>query len=130
MKAREIYRRALALLAEQDDGAGYDTEAFENCAPALINLLCTMLDELDLFIKCRDFRDNQVEPRQIESLEDEVPLHPVITSGVMPLGLAFLLIAEENATRAALFFKLYQSEKDALFRRYRKARRHKITSVY
>lgn len=131
MKAREIYESALSLLAEQNtDGADYDTDAFEASAPALINLLCVLLDELDLHIKNRKFRDDQSEIRRIETLEDEVPLHPILQRGVMPLGLAFLLIAEENATRANLFFNLYQKEKEALFRRWKRGRRHSITSVY
>ncbi|MBQ2253446.1 MAG: hypothetical protein II328_05615 [Clostridia bacterium] len=131
MVAREIYLRALALLQEQDaDGAGYDTDAFETSAPHLINLLCSLLDDLDLHIKGRRFHESQSEPRTIDTLDDEVLLHPVICAGVLPLGLAFLLISEEDTARAGLFFKLYEQEKDALRRRFKQSRRHRITSVY
>lgn len=131
MKAREIYERALALLQEQNaDGADYDTGAFEASAPRLIGLLSALLEELDLHVKGRRFHENQSLPREIKSLDDEVLLHPVICAGVLPLGLAFLLISEEDASRASFFFNLYEREKDALRRRFRKARRHRITSVY
>ncbi len=131
MKARAIYERALALLAEQNaDGANYDTEAFEAASPNLINLLCVLLDELDLHVKGRTFHETQLLPREIKTLDDEVLLHPVIASGVLPLGLAFLLVAEEDGARASLFFNLYEKEKDAVRRRFKKAKRHKITSVY
>ncbi len=131
MTARQIYHRALALLQEQDsDGVSYDTEAFRRAAPELINLLCVMLDDLDLKIKGKRFRENELLPREIKTEDDEVPLHPVILAGVMPLGLAFLLIAQEDAARASLFFNLFQKEKDLLYKRFQRAKRHSITRVY
>ena len=131
MKAREVYERALALLSEHEsDGANYDTAAFEENAPRLLSLLCVMLDETDLTVRHKEFREEAAEIKTVTTLDDEVYLHPLICAGVLPLGLAFLLIAEENSTLSSLFFSLYQKEKDALIRRFRKARRHQITSVY
>lgn len=131
MLAREIYQRALHLMQEVDsDGTNYDTDAFEVSSASLINLLCVLLDELDLLVKGRNFHEAHTAPREITSLDDEVLLHPVITAGILPLGLAFLLLAQEDSERAAVFFNLYEKEKDALRRRFKRGRRHKITSVY
>lgn len=131
MTGREIYLRALSLLHEQDtDGASYDTASFEASAPECINLLSVLLNELDLHIKGKQTPQNELFPNRIRSLDDEVPLHPVILSGVMPLGLAFLLVSEEDAARASLFFNLFQKEKDALTHRFKQGRRHPITCIY
>lgn len=132
MTGRTVYNRALTLLHERG-GEGeiqYDTAQFEAAAPTLINVLAVMLDELDLHIKHRAFHEAEYLPKQIVSLDEELSLHPSICMSVLPLGLAFFLVSEENESRAALFFKLYQTEKDALYRRYRTVRRHKIKSVY
>lgn len=131
MTARQIYHRALALIQEQDtDGVSYDTEAFRRSAPEMINLLCVLLDDLDLKIKGKAFRENELLPREVKSEDDEVPLHPVILAGALPLGLAFLLLAEEDASRASLFFNLFQKEKEALYRRFKRGTRRAITRVY
>ncbi len=129
MKAREIYNHTLALLHEQGS-TGYQTDAFERIAPSLLNLLCGLLYDLDLRIKNRKFHENQTQLAPITSLDDEVHLHPLLCQSVLPMGLAFLLINEEDTERAALFFNLYRTEKDALYQRTKRARRHKITSVY
>lgn len=130
MIAREVYRSALCLLQENEDDTSLDTALFEESAPRLLSLLCVLLDEVDLHVKGRRFHENALIPREIRTLDDEVPLHPVICAGALPLGLAFLLISEEDQKRASLFFNLFQTEKDNLIRRFKRGRRHKISSVY
>ncbi len=132
MTGKDVYYKALSLLNEHEapGEAQYDTESFERAAPEMINVLTVMLDDLDLHVKHRSFHEATDEPKQIHSLSEPIYLHPAICASVLPLGLAFFLIAEENSARASLFFKLYQSEKEALYRKYRTVRRHKIRSVF
>lgn len=131
MTARSIYERTLAILQEQDSEEGaYDTERFERAAPSLIALLCVLLDELDFHIKGQSVSQDALCLPKVVSLEDEVHLHPILCATLVPLGLAFLLLSEENASRASLYYNLYQNEKQALFRRYKRAKRHHITQLY
>ena len=132
MTGRAVYFKALSLLNERaaDGETQYDTASFEAAAPEMINVLSVMLDDLDLHVKHREFHEANDEPRQISSLDETIYLHPVICASVLPLGLAFFLIAEENSNRASLFFNLYRTEKEALYRKYRSTKRHKIRSVY
>lgn len=132
MTAREIYHRGLVLLNEtgaQGEGQ-YDTELFEKNAPTLINILIVMLDELDCFIKNKKVPENRYEPQRIETLDDTVFMHPAITEGVMPFGLAYLLILEEDGERAGVFYKRYHEEKEGLRKRFTGVKRHSIKSVY
>ena len=130
MTARDVYNRSLALIHEHNSDGPYDTLDFQKAAPELINLLCTLLEELDLHIKGQKFHENALTPHTIQSLDDEVLLHPILCSAVLPLGLAFLFLTEENSSLAGIFCKLYESERESLRRRFLKGRRHKITNLY
>jgi len=132
MTAREIYQRSLVLLNETgSQGEGqYDTALFEKNAPTLINMLIVMLDELDCFIKNKKVQENQYESQCIETLDDTVFLHPIITENIMPFGLAYLLILEEDSARASVFYKRYREEKEELKNRFRSVKRHTIRNMY
>ncbi len=129
MTALEIYKKSLALLGETIDPEAANTAAFRAAAPYCINLLLAELAELNDAIQGEP-ADAGKEVAQISSLEDEVPLVPVLALGALPLGLAFYLLLEEDPDRAAFFFRLYRQEITDLRRNFGKARRHLIREVY
>jgi hypothetical protein len=63
---------------------------------------------------------------QIRSLSEPLGAQDVIVYSLLPLGLAGLLIQEEEPERAAFFLSLYQREKAEWQERSLRGRRHKI----
>jgi hypothetical protein len=120
--AFEVYRRSLALLGQEE---GENTDGFEKRAPDLINLLLARLTELDLNLK-GNVESPYPLPQQIDSLEDLIGLEEVIVLSALPIGLAALLIQEEEPERASYFTQLFEKECGSLRQRCRKGRRHKI----
>lgn len=120
--AQDIYQRSLALLGQKN---GENTEALEERAPALINLLLAELSELDLVMKGEERTPPSSVP-QIHCLQEAIGYDDVIVLSLLPLGLAALLIQEEEPERASFFLGLYQREREILHQRCRKGRRHKI----
>ncbi len=132
MKVREVFDIAVALLGEtaQEEGICYDLEGFSRNAAGIVNVLSGGLDELDCILKqITPDSDNRL-PAAVKELEDEIGLHPLICRAVLPFGLCYLLLLEENPSRATHFLKLYESEKSALKRRFNRTRRHRIRNVY
>ena len=125
--AREIYHKSLSILGE--DAQDENTLPYERRAVALINLLLGDLYELDLALKGESL-PLQGSALQIQSLDDEIGMEENIVFSLLPLGLAFLLLNDEEPGRAALFLQLYQEERDRLRRLSRRGRRHKITRPY
>lgn len=120
--AREIYNRSLALLGQTH---GENTDAMEARAPALVNLLMAQLSPLD-----RELR-GEVPAKdgpllQIGTLEDSVGMEDDILLSLFPLGLAALLIQEEEPDRSRFFWQLYLEERAELYARNRRGRRHPI----
>ena len=128
--AMNVYQRSLALLGEDLQSGAPDTAFFEERAPHFINLLLSELTELDLFMKGERFSPDRVEIPQISALEDALSLSEQLVFSLMPLGLAYLLVSEEDAARAAFFYRLYQEEKAEIRQRYRVFKRHPIREVY
>ncbi len=120
--AQEIYEKSLALLGQE---TGENTQGFEMRAPALINLLMAQLSDLDLALKGKT-SPGGAGLMQIRSLQDAVGMEDVIVLSLAPLGLAALLIQEEEPERSQFFWQLYQSERLALQQKSRFGRRHKI----
>lgn len=120
--AREIYERSLALLGQE---GGENTAPFEEKAPALINLLLAQLLELDLALK-GEGGDLLSPVPQIRSLDEALGYEDVILLSLLPVGLAALLIQEEEPERGSFFLQLYQRERENMRQRFRKGRRHKI----
>ncbi len=123
--AREIFERAIALLGQEK---GENTEVFETRAPSLTNLLLAQLWELDLSLKGQ--RGTCSSCPQIRTLEDAVGMEDAILLSTLPLGLAALLIQEEEPERSEFFWHLFQNEKETLRSRCKKTRRHKITRSF
>ncbi|MBR2634901.1 MAG: hypothetical protein IKD31_04925 [Clostridia bacterium] len=120
--AREIFQRSLALLGQEP---GENTEAFERRAPRILNLLLAELVELDYWLKGEKMPDTVSVP-SVETLEDPLELDESIEWMLLPLGLAALLIQEEEGARGSFFLQLYENERETLRRRRRRGRRHKI----
>ena len=116
--AKEILNRSLTLLGEE---AGENTESFEQRAVTLINVLLSQISVLN-----EAAPEEAVIVPQIKSLEDQVGGEDAIALSLLPLGLAALLIGEEDENRSAFFLTLYQNERERLRLRSRKGRRHKI----
>lgn len=125
--AREIYRKSLSILGESAEDE--NTLPYERRAVALINLLLGDLYELDFALKGETLPLQGSVP-QITSLDDEIGMEESLVFSLIPLGLAFLLLNDEEPGRAALFLQLYQEERERLRRFCRRGRRHKITRPY
>ncbi|MBR3837076.1 MAG: hypothetical protein IKJ74_02930 [Clostridia bacterium] len=120
--AQKIYEKSLALLGQD---TGENTKGFEMRAPALINLLMAQLSDLDLALKGK-LSTESGSLVQICSLQDAVGMEDVIVLSLAPLGLAALLIQEEEPERSRFFWQLYQNERLALQEKSRFGRRHKV----
>lgn len=120
--AREIYERSLALLGQTE---GENTEALEARVPALVNLLMAQLAPLDRELRGEASAEEEAV-LQIRSMNEPVGLGDAIVLSLFPLGLAALLIQEEEPDRGRFFLQLYLEEKAELRSRLRRGRRHFI----
>lgn len=124
--AREIYRRSLALMGEED---GENSAVFEKRLIPLVNILLGEVYELDLALKGDELGVGATIP-QLVSPEEEIGLEEMILFSLMPLGLAALFLGETEPERASFFQGLYQKEREVLRARCRQGRRHKIFRPY
>ena len=122
-KAEEIYQTALLLLGED---SAEETAAFETRYLPLLNLLLAETREL-----CDALRgDRKNEHVQVTGPLDPVGVPDAVAEGLLPLGLAGLLIQGEEPERAAFFLNRYDTERLRLESRGRKGRRHAISRPY
>ena len=121
-RARGIYEKSLALLGQKE---GENTEGFEDRAPVLINVLLAQLSSLDLAMKGRRSTE-KTPPLQIGGLEEEVGYEDAIVLSLIPLGLAGLLIQEEEPERGSFFLNLYRTEREHMEKNARFSRVHSI----
>lgn len=124
--AKDIYRTSLAILGQEEEE---NTQAFEKRAVPLINFLLAELMELDLALKGEEF-PTQASACQITSLSDPVGYEDALVLSLLPLGLASLLIQEEEPERGSFFHQLYLRERESIRSRCRKGRRHKIGRLF
>ena len=124
--AREIYRRSLALIGEEE---GENSAVFEGRLLPLVNVLLGEMYELDLAVKGEKTALGESAP-QIRSLDEEIWLEDSLIFSVMPLGRAAFLLGETEPERANYFQQLYQRERETVRVRCRRGRRHKITRPY
>ncbi|MBQ3076173.1 MAG: hypothetical protein IJC26_08900, partial [Clostridia bacterium] len=89
------------------------------------NLLMAQLSDLDLALKGKVSAGGG-SLMQIRSLQEAVGMEDVIVLSLVPLGLAALLIQEEEPERSRFFWQLYQTERLAVQQKSRFGRRHKI----
>jgi hypothetical protein len=124
--AREVYQISLRLLGERN---GENTASLEERAVDLINVMLGDLQELDEALRGKRVHFGTSLP-QIDSLEERLCCEEVIASSLLPLGLAAMLIHEEDPSRAAFFYEMYSGEMQRLFGRCRRGRRHSIRRPY
>lgn len=132
MKVRQAYERALALINERDSGGAYhsDTVDFENNAPELVNTAVTLLWLDDCVIREVPVRDISWNFQPVSSMDDTIPLHDALASGVLPFILASLLILEEDHTRSEYFYGLYADARSRVMSAFGTARRGSVKNVY
>ena len=126
MTARELTKAAYAvigLINENGEPSG-DTDDLSARALNLINILLAENAELD----CR-IRRTEHTVKSIGTLEDELDLCEIVSNGVMPYGLAFMLtLGEDDSLAEALRVRYAEARKNAL--KFGKAKAEPITEVY
>lgn len=132
MKVREVYDRALAMINERDSGGAYhsDTADFEKNTPAILNSFIILLLSDDAMIRGNRVRDISFEVEPVTSMEDKIPLHASLASGVLPFALASFLILEEDKERADYFYRLYLDAKSRVVSSFVTARHRRIKNMY
>lgn len=132
MTARQALDMALDIMNERREDGTYNVDMadLEKNAVSCLSIITVSLYELDCRI--RDvvcvYDDNT--PPAVMSLEDELTLHPAICRGVVPYGLAFMLLLEEEPNRAEALHTLYEKEVYKLERLHNKGKRRRIREVY
>ncbi len=132
MTARQVLESALSLMNERGENGEYsaDIRDYEKNAVSCLSILAISLHELDCRIKGVVCRFDDITPPEVKSLDDELQLHISICRGVLPYGLAFMLLIEEEPSRSELFRSIYEKECFRLERLYTRAKRRSVKEVY
>lgn len=132
MKVREAYERALTLINERDSGGEYhdDVMDYEKNAPELVNSIVTLLWLDESIIRKIDVRDMGWDFPPMTTMEDEIPLHQALASGVLPYALASFMLLEEDGARAEYFYKLFSVARAEVTRAFASASHGSIRNVY
>ncbi len=132
MKAREIFNRAVSLIGERDSDGNLsdDIGDYKNNAVDLLNTLISMVWPSECILRNIHTDSFRYVPPNISSLDDEVALHLSLCHGVIPFGLAYLFLLDEDLARANVFYKLFTEAESKLVYRLMKAKRQRITDVY
>ncbi len=132
MTARQVYTRALSLINERDGVGAYHTDVtdFEKNAPEIINTIITLLLPSECIIRGKKIRDLDTPFEGIKALDDTIPLHDALTSGVMPFYLASVMILEEDSVRADYFMSLFRESEERVVKGYSVASHSSVKNVY
>ncbi len=132
MKARQAFDRALALINERDSGGAYhaDVVDFEKNAPEIINSIVTLLWLDECIIRKISPRDFSWDFQPIRTLDDEIPLHEALASGVLPYAIASHLIFEEDSGRAEYFYSLFKNTRSEVVAAFASATHGSVVDVY
>ena len=132
MTARQVYEMALDIMNERDESGVYNTDIgdIEKNVLSALNIVCVAVHDTDCRMKGVKCRYDENSPPALESLDDTLIQHDAICRGVMPYGLAFLLLLEEEPKRAEKFKQLYDSELYRLNMIHTKGERMTIKEVY
>jgi hypothetical protein len=111
LTGNDIFNTALDLCALRNTNGSIpaDCEDLKQRAVGLLNLLIAENAYLDSLIK-----KQKIVISIITSLSDKIELSPLLTSVVLPYGLAFLLIQNEDSSTASFFRAKYESEKNRI----------------
>ena len=131
MKAKELLAVSAALMGEKNDtDSGYDLQLFEENAPRLINVLLQECFELDCSLKQLNPEGFNYAASSIDSLEDELDMHESIVKGILPFGLCYLFLINEDMQRAQEFKSRYLKNKERLKNSRSRGKRHGTVDVY
>lgn len=132
MTARQVYKRALALINERDGSGAYhsDVNDFELNAPEIINTVITLLLPSQSIIEGKKVRDLNIPLEAVKTLDDTVPLHEALASAVMPFYLASIIILEEDSQRSDYFFRLFRESEERIVRGYSQLTHSSVKNVY
>ncbi|MBQ7897995.1 MAG: hypothetical protein IJ323_06190 [Clostridia bacterium] len=132
MTARQVYTRALSFINERNGVGAYHTDVsdFEKNAPEIINTIITLLMPSECIIRGKKIRDLDTPFEEIKSLDDTIPLHDALSSGVMPFYLASIMILEEDRERANYFQQLFRESEERVVRLYSSALHTSVKNVY
>jgi len=103
---------------------------FEKNTPSLLNSLVILLLSDDAVIRGRGVRDISWEVEPLTTMEDSIPLHNALASGVLPFALASFLILEEDRARAEYFYRLYTEARSHVVKAFTSAEHGRIKNVY
>ncbi len=131
MTVRQVYDRAIALINERNSAGDFHTDVgdFEKNAPSIINTAMARLRFDDAVIRGVKACDIDFE-NEMRTMDDEVPLHPAIASGVLPLETASLLLLEEDRSRSDWFHTLFIEARQNVLSAFASARHGSVTDVY
>lgn len=132
MKVRQAYERALALINERDSGGDYhgDVADFEKNTPELVNSIVTLLWLDECVIRNISARDISWDFSPVTGMDDDIPLHDALASGVLPFALASFLLLEEDRSRSEYFYNLYTNAKSSVTQAFSSASRTSVKDVY
>lgn len=132
MKVRQVFDRAMTLINERDSGGAYhsDVTDFEKNAPELVNTAVTLLWLDECVIRNVPVNDISWDFTPILSMDDDVPLHDALASGVLPFALASFLLLEEDRARADYFYRLYSDARGRVVASFASARHGSVKNVY
>ena len=113
---QEVFDIAIRLMDAQNESTGStdtaDTKEYRLRTPSLLNsLLDRVYPASDTFHQSQPGR-RPVCPK-VETLSDTLDLDPRICTGVLPYGLAGLLLAEEDPARADFFWQTFLEQLEA-----------------
>ncbi len=126
MTGQEIFESALDLcgLRKNNSEIPMDVEDLQQRALTLLNITLSEISILDSKIK-----KDEHKVLNIKHLEDEVNCSDIIAFGVLPYGLARLMMIGEDDRLAADMNKLYLEMREHVIR-FGKAIANPITEVY
>ena len=117
-----VFAGAMALLGESSE----TSHRFKEVSVFLINLLIVELFSLNNTMRKSREKEPIADVFQINDISDEIPFEPEITIGIMPYGIAFKLIADEDSDKSAFLAELYRSTLFTL----RKSKISEIKNLY
>lgn len=105
MTGQSVYNLAVQLLAcKNTDGSdSADCNDYISRAPALISILLAENLKIDRLLR----NDYSVRPMPLEDLNDKINCHELVAYGILPFGLASLLVADEDPELSHSLYERY-----------------------
>ena len=109
-----VFDRAIHLMDEQDEDTGktetQDTREYKLRALSILNVMRSELAPLSMRYGVSE-NGTRPLPDMILDFKDEIGLDDDICQGIMPYGLAALLLLGEDSTKASFFNQKYEELK-------------------